>query len=144
MSRPFFLKARRAVGFFFLWLVCAILVSWWASKRGRLWFDYFLLSLVLSPVLSGIILAIKPDLKKEAAAHAAKKAEEARHEQEREEAREQIESIKALTNKPSPQAVGSVADELAKLAKLRDDGVLTPAEFDAQKAALLAPRNPST
>jgi hypothetical protein len=31
----------------------------------------------------------------------------------------------------------SVADELAKLAQLRDAGVLTPAEFDAQKAKLL-------
>lgn len=32
---------------------------------------------------------------------------------------------------------GSVADELAKLAALRDSGVLTHAEFDAQKARLL-------
>ena len=34
-------------------------------------------------------------------------------------------------------AAPSVADELAKLAKLRDDGVLTDAEFDAQKKKLL-------
>lgn len=32
----------------------------------------------------------------------------------------------------------SVADELAKLAALRDQGVLTPEEFDQQKANLLA------
>ncbi len=32
----------------------------------------------------------------------------------------------------------SSADELAKLAALRDQGVLTQEEFDAQKAALLA------
>jgi Short C-terminal domain/Phospholipase_D-nuclease N-terminal len=31
----------------------------------------------------------------------------------------------------------STADELSKLAALRDQGVLTSAEFDAQKAALL-------
>lgn len=31
----------------------------------------------------------------------------------------------------------SVADELAKLAALRDSGVLTQEEFDQQKAALL-------
>ena len=31
----------------------------------------------------------------------------------------------------------STADELSKLATLRDQGVLTSAEFDAQKAALL-------
>ena len=33
---------------------------------------------------------------------------------------------------------GSVADELAKLAQLRDSGVLTEEEFAAQKARLLA------
>ncbi len=32
----------------------------------------------------------------------------------------------------------SSADELAKLAKLKDDGVLTDAEFEAQKAKLLS------
>lgn len=31
----------------------------------------------------------------------------------------------------------STADELAKLAALRDQGVLSPAEFDAQKATLI-------
>jgi hypothetical protein len=33
---------------------------------------------------------------------------------------------------------GSSADELAKLAQLRDSGALTDAEFQAQKAKLLA------
>jgi hypothetical protein len=36
------------------------------------------------------------------------------------------------------RAVGLVADELAKLAALRDSGVLTGDEFEAQKAKLLA------
>jgi ABC-type multidrug transport system fused ATPase/permease subunit len=34
-------------------------------------------------------------------------------------------------------AAPSSADELAKLAQLRDQGVLSPAEFEAQKAKLL-------
>lgn len=33
---------------------------------------------------------------------------------------------------------GGTADELAKLVQLRDDGVISPAEFDQQKAKLLA------
>lgn len=38
----------------------------------------------------------------------------------------------------SPSATPlSVADELAKLAQLRDSGVLSPQEFDAQKSKLL-------
>ncbi len=32
---------------------------------------------------------------------------------------------------------GSVADELRKFAELRDDGVITPEEFDEQRARLL-------
>lgn len=34
---------------------------------------------------------------------------------------------------------GSTADELSKLAELRDQGTLTPEEFEARKAALLTP-----
>ena len=42
------------------------------------------------------------------------------------------------TSPATPQIVAtSVADELKKLAELRDSGVLTEAEFDAQKAKLL-------
>lgn len=42
-------------------------------------------------------------------------------------------------NAPSPAITGgaSLADELTKLAALRDAGVLTTTEFDAQKAKLL-------
>ncbi len=39
----------------------------------------------------------------------------------------------------TPDADNGVADELAKLATLRDQGVLTSKEFDAQKARLLNP-----
>ncbi|HET8740234.1 MAG TPA: SHOCT domain-containing protein [Acidimicrobiia bacterium] len=49
------------------------------------------------------------------------------------------EAADAATREYIKQAAGttSKADELAKLASLRDQGVLTPAEFEAQKAALL-------
>ena len=39
----------------------------------------------------------------------------------------------------APAAQVSVADEIAKLAALRDQGHLTPAEFEEQKARLLSP-----
>lgn len=46
----------------------------------------------------------------------------------------------AATRSYIQQAAGttSTADELSKLAALRDQGVLTPQEFESQKAALLA------
>lgn len=37
-----------------------------------------------------------------------------------------------------PEQAMSVSDELRKLAKLRDDGILSEAEFQAQKSKLLA------
>jgi hypothetical protein len=42
-------------------------------------------------------------------------------------------AVRAHTTPTAPP----VADELRKLARLRDDGVLTPAEFETQKARLL-------
>lgn len=38
----------------------------------------------------------------------------------------------------APAASSLIADELRKLADLRNEGILTPAEFEAQKAKLLA------
>ena len=38
----------------------------------------------------------------------------------------------------SVAASGGTADELAKLVRLRDDGAISPAEFDRQKAELLS------
>jgi hypothetical protein len=39
---------------------------------------------------------------------------------------------------PAGESLSSVADELTKLASLRDQGILTEEEFSAQKAKLLA------
>lgn len=44
----------------------------------------------------------------------------------------------------SPAATVSVADEIAKLASLRDAGHITQTEFESQKAALLSQQTPPT
>ena len=55
--------------------------------------------------------------------------------QRRDEAfREYVRDAATSTNGTAPT---STADELAKLARLRDEGVLSPEEFAAQKARLL-------
>jgi hypothetical protein len=51
---------------------------------------------------------------------------------------EAVASMSTPTAPEPTQAAGSVADELAKLAALRDSGVLTSEEFEVQKAKLLA------
>ncbi len=53
--------------------------------------------------------------------------------------RHQGEAIAKATGQ-SAGARPNVADELAKLADLRDRGALSPDEFESQKARLLGPR----
>jgi len=49
----------------------------------------------------------------------------------------QIEARDEDTRESGPTGALSLADELKKLAELRDSGILTETEFDAQKAKLL-------
>ncbi|MFJ1803685.1 SHOCT domain-containing protein [Streptomyces sp. NPDC088180] len=50
-----------------------------------------------------------------------------------------------LDRAPTPLVVtaAALADELAELAGLRDQGILTPAEFEQRKARLLGRSGPS-
>ncbi|MGK6351796.1 SHOCT domain-containing protein [Parapedobacter sp. DT-150] len=50
---------------------------------------------------------------------------------------EQTEELKRIRDNPEPSVGFSVADELAKLKKLLDDGIITSDEFIEQKAKLL-------
>ena len=61
----------------------------------------------------------------------------AREYQRRDEAFREYVRDAASTNGASAAGVPSTADELSKLARLRDEGVLSPDEFAAQKAKLL-------
>src|SRR5437867_839422 len=106
---------------FVVYFLLAIGVGALASSRGRSGLGYFLLSMLLSPLLGLIVVLVTSDL-----AEQAKKERLRREDHER-----QVESIKALaarapvtqpTNASGPSK--SVADELAKLAELRDKGVL--------------------
>ena len=53
---------------------------------------------------------------------------------------QEVEVVHTYTPAPSPAPVpssSSLSDELRKLAQLRDDGILSESEFQAQKAKLL-------
>lgn len=124
------------MGFFFGWLIFSGVVAYIASSRGRLAFDYFLLSVLLSPLVGLVILLTKPNLVEES-----KKTRLRREEQER-----QIEALRSAQGpgaqddalRLDPAASGRlVADELEKLANLLAKGVLTAEEFQARKALLL-------
>ena len=125
--------------FWLFWFLLAIVVGALASSRGRSGFGFFLLALLMSPLIAfAILLALS------------NKAEEARQEQfRREEHERQLESIKALASTTSPSEAAqssatasasasvSISDELEKLAALRERGILTDEEFQQQKAIVL-------
>jgi hypothetical protein len=124
------------------WLLLSAGVGMLADSRGRSWFGFFLLAVFLSPLLGLIVVLVMRDEKKA--------LEDARDRQLGEDRRMQelktMAGAVAKTNiDPTPRPVAvpvaqrSVADELSKLASLRDSGVLTDAEFQAQKALLLKP-----
>jgi len=124
------------VGFLF-WLMLAAGVGALASSRGRSGFAFFLLAVLLSPLIGLVVVLVMDDL--------TKKAEAERLAQRDHERR--LAEVKALTARPPaqpvappsrPAATGSTADELSKLADLRDRGVLTEEEFLHQKTSMLA------
>lgn len=120
-------------GLVIIWLLFSAVVGYTASSRGRSGFAYFLLSLILSPLLGLIIVLVLSNKIEEEKKELAQRRE---HERQLESIRAIAES-KASTTSPAASAV-SVAGELAKLAELRDRGVLTDEEFHAQKGLLLA------
>ena len=55
------------MGWFLSWVVFAIIVGVAASSRGRSGFAWFVLAVVISPVLAAILLALMPSMAKPAA-----------------------------------------------------------------------------
>ena len=49
-----------------LWLLFAILIGVAAKARGRFGIGWFLLAILLSPLIAGVILALLPDLRTQA------------------------------------------------------------------------------
>lgn len=94
------------------WVVLCFAAGMLASKRGRSSVIWFAVALFLSPLVAGIFLLVLRDLSRDV-------------------------HLTGVAAAIRGQGV-SRADELAKLAELRDKGVLTPKEFDRQKKALLA------
>jgi hypothetical protein len=59
-------------------------------------------------------------------------------ERDMQRAAESEQQFRSYVQQAATTSGGGTADELAKLADLRDKGVISPAEFEAQKAKILA------
>lgn len=127
------------LGLLVIWVGLCIWVAKSAEAKGRNGVGFFLLAFFTSPVFGGICVALCRDL----AAEQRQELERRRYEdnQTAERKREHEKQLAALSALKTPSAAAphtvSVADEIAKLGELRDKGLLTSDEFQAQKAALL-------
>jgi hypothetical protein len=88
-------------------------------------------------VVAGTATAVVGGVKNHQANKAAEQQDAAAYEQQQQAAAQQ----QAYAPPPPPPAAapgtGDVIEELKQLAALKDQGILTQAEFDAQKAKLL-------
>lgn len=105
------------IGAIFLWLIFALLIGWVGEERTIGFLGSFLLSIFLSPVIAFIILLFIPMKPKNS-------------------------NVNPITKTNMPPAVHitsetSVADELQKLIKLKEDNHLTEEEFNQAKDRLL-------
>jgi hypothetical protein len=135
--------------FLLVWFFLCCLVANLADSRGRSALGYFFFSIMLSPLLGFAVLLVKSNKKQEEKEEEwRRRSEENRDFDRKREHEKQLESLRALTamqqrTSPTPVAPNarqvSLADELEKLAALRDRGVLTNDEFESQKKALLGP-----
>lgn len=122
-------------GVLIFWVGFSVIVGFVADAKGRSGIGYGLLSVLLSPILVLILVLVMPDLAKAKQAEAERqKQDERRAEEQKREHEKQLEALRALKTEPP---TGSTADELAKLAGLLKDGVLTQDEFEQQKRRLL-------
>lgn len=123
-----------------VWLALGALVGAWAQNRGHSFFGFMALSVLLSPLVGCIAVLVLPDKAREERDRAEMLAQQIERDNERRLDHErQLEQLRAMTaaaqyGGPAP---ASVADELAKLATLKDGGVITQEEFDAQKRKVL-------
>lgn len=98
------------------WFLFSLVVAGIAVSRGRSGFGWFVLSLLLSPLICGIALFVMPDEK------AAQGLQQAAQKQEAVRTQEAL-VVSGL----------SVANELLKIANLKKIGVINEGELNVQK-----------
>lgn len=96
----------------FFWFLLALAVAILARSRGRSGLFWFIAAAIISPLIAAILLLAGKNL-------AAEKRRQELH--------------AALQ-----RGGASRADEIEKLAALKDKGIITPKEFERQKTALLS------
>lgn len=99
------------------YLIVCLFVAWGYSDTYMGFFAGLIISIIFTPIIGFIILLFIPSKKKK------------QQEQER--------LIQAISNQKTHQQA-STAEEIEKLASLKERGVITMDEFEKQKAKILS------
>lgn len=99
---------------FILWLAFSLVVANSANKSGRSYNLFLIISVIFSPVVGGIVLAIANAVREEKSL-----------------------SNEAEEKKSNLDSYISKADALKKYKELLDDGVITQEEFETKKQQIL-------
>ncbi len=113
--------------FLILWFVFAAIVGAIATDRAMGFWGGFLWSAVLSPVIGFIIVICSKS-----------KAQQMREDQVYHNQQQQTNVLYQMQQKNLQANQQSIADEIAKLKKQLDDGVLTEDEFQKLKSKLIS------
>lgn len=122
------------------WLILGALVGAWAQSRGRSFFGFMAVSVLLSPLVGFVVVAALSNKVEDDKRRAQQVQDQIERENERRmEHERQLEQLRAMTTAAQRGAApaASVAEEIARLADLKDKGVLTAEEFDVQKRKAL-------
>jgi hypothetical protein len=126
-ARP---KSEVAVGFYFaVLLLCAIPTGIIAHDKGFAWWLMVVMAIIIPPIALIVVLCMKPNPDSRADLRRRGKAAQWNA------------ALAAQTTTTSNRGVTAgleVADEIARLADLRDRGVLSAEEFEDRKRKLLA------
>jgi hypothetical protein len=113
-----------------IWIIFAVIVGAAASGRGRSVAGWIILSVLVSPLLSLILLVVMPNLREQ-------RTREEAHRQEL----QHLASIAAgpgLAPRQASLPTEAPMTTLTRLADMRDRGLITVEEFAAKKIEILA------
>ena len=113
------------MGIFFGWIIFSFVVGFVGSGRKIGFFGAFFLSLLLSPLIGLIIALVSKN-----------EADEAYKTKVLTVQQNQQETLKKLSETEKIKTV-SIADELAKLKIMREDGIITEDEFQNLKNKII-------
>ena len=113
------------MGIFFGWIIFSFVVGFVGSGRKIGFFGAFFLSLLLSPLIGLIIALVSKN-----------EADEAYKTEVLTVQQNQQETLKKLSETERIKTV-SIADELAKLKIMREDGIITEDEFQNLKNKII-------